>query len=322
MDNNATIQEKQKQYYENNKEIIIEKRKVYKQNNRAKILEQNKKSRERNPNRRIADSLRGRVRDLLQCKNSTQKSLDLLGCSVIYLRAWLESKFTPGMTWSNYGKWHIDHRIPCAAFNLIDPIEQRVCFHYSNLQPMWARENIIKSDNLIDIDINAEREKLTPEILTRIEELKKQEENRIIEKEEKLRDDIYLYFNHFWNYIEKQNHRDIMLAAAEPKDKIIREVIDKNKSKKLTDFYQTEEGIQNKKQAHVKRSQTMKIQKEQIRQNLVDKTCTKCKLTKIVDNFGKKSDTKDGYQPYCRQCINAIKQQIRIKNKPINEQTS
>lgn len=50
------------------------------------------------------------------------------------------------MSWSNYGKWHIDHIIPCAAFDLSDEFEQRACFHYSNLQPLWAYDNIGKSD--------------------------------------------------------------------------------------------------------------------------------------------------------------------------------
>lgn len=50
------------------------------------------------------------------------------------------------MSWSNYGDWHIDHIIPCAAFDLNDELEQKACFHYTNLQPMWAKENIQKSD--------------------------------------------------------------------------------------------------------------------------------------------------------------------------------
>jgi len=45
------------------------------------------------------------------------------------------------MTWDNYGEWHIDHETPCAAFDLTDPVQQSNCFHYSNLQPLWAEEN-------------------------------------------------------------------------------------------------------------------------------------------------------------------------------------
>jgi len=51
------------------------------------------------------------------------------------------------MTWKNYGEWHVDHIKPCAKFNLIIDKEQKRCFHYSNLQPLWAKDNIKKSDN-------------------------------------------------------------------------------------------------------------------------------------------------------------------------------
>jgi hypothetical protein len=55
-----------------------------------------------------------------------------------------EKKFKPKMSWNNYGKWHIDHIKPCCSFNLSKSEEQRKCFHYSNLQPLWAKENLSK----------------------------------------------------------------------------------------------------------------------------------------------------------------------------------
>jgi len=59
----------------------------------------------------------------------------------------LESKFTEGMTWKNYGLggWQIDHRIPCQDYDLTDIEEQRKCFHYTNLQPLWAMDNFLKN---------------------------------------------------------------------------------------------------------------------------------------------------------------------------------
>ncbi|GAI33061.1 unnamed protein product, partial [marine sediment metagenome] len=57
----------------------------------------------------------------------------------------LEKRFVKGMSWKNYGKWHIDHIKPCATFNLSEKKEQRKCFHYSNLQPLWAKENLSKN---------------------------------------------------------------------------------------------------------------------------------------------------------------------------------
>lgn len=72
------------------------------------------------------------------------RTLDLVGCSAPALRNHLESKFTEGMGWHNQGDWHIDHIVPCCSFDLSDPYQQRACFHFTNLQPLWARDNISK----------------------------------------------------------------------------------------------------------------------------------------------------------------------------------
>ena len=67
------------------------------------------------------------------------------------LKKHLEKQFQKGMTWNNYGMygWHIDHIIPCSAFNLNLESEQRKCFNYTNLQPLWAIDNIKKGDKII-----------------------------------------------------------------------------------------------------------------------------------------------------------------------------
>jgi len=74
--------------------------------------------------------------------------MELIGCSIAFLKEHLVARFQPGMSWENYGKggWDVDHARPCASFNLTDPAQQRECFHYSNLQPMWHMPNIKKSD--------------------------------------------------------------------------------------------------------------------------------------------------------------------------------
>ena len=66
------------------------------------------------------------------------------GCSASTLAAHLESKFQDGMSWDNYGEWHVDHILPMASFNLLDPIERAKANHYTNLQPLWAEENFKK----------------------------------------------------------------------------------------------------------------------------------------------------------------------------------
>ena len=79
------------------------------------------------------------------CKKPA-KTEDLLGCTVAEARAHLEAQFLPGMTWDNHGEWHIDHIRPCASFDFSDPKQQRECSHYTNLQPLWAKDNLSKSD--------------------------------------------------------------------------------------------------------------------------------------------------------------------------------
>ena len=71
----------------------------------------------------------------------------MLGADANFVREHLEKQFKPGMSWANHTKdgWHIDHKIPCASFDLTKPEEQQKCFHYTNLQPLWARENLTKS---------------------------------------------------------------------------------------------------------------------------------------------------------------------------------
>jgi hypothetical protein len=65
--------------------------------------------------------------------------------------AHIESKFKPGMTWENYGKWHVDHIIPLSSANTTGELE-KLC-HFNNLQPLWARENMRKSDKMPDINL-------------------------------------------------------------------------------------------------------------------------------------------------------------------------
>jgi len=86
-------------------------------------------------------------------KGTTKKSARteaLLGCSFFDFRRHMQAKFTDGMTWENYGQgWHADHIIPCAAFDLSKPEDQRKCFHYTNLQPLWGPDNLAKGAKFV-----------------------------------------------------------------------------------------------------------------------------------------------------------------------------
>lgn len=98
-------------------------------------------------NFQISSNLRSRIWHTIQRNSKSAKTIELLGCSIQELKLYLESQFTEGMTWENYGTWHIDHIKPCASFNLIKEEEQKQCFHYTNLQPLWAVDNLIKGAN-------------------------------------------------------------------------------------------------------------------------------------------------------------------------------
>ena len=76
------------------------------------------------------------------------KTIELLGCSIEHLKSHLSKQFVYGMTFENYGKWHIDHIIPCNFFDFRIKEDLKKCFHYSNLQPLWARDNILKGDKI------------------------------------------------------------------------------------------------------------------------------------------------------------------------------
>ena len=98
------------------------------------------------PEFRIAKNLRMRVNHALNGRAKEQSTFSLVGCGIEELKNYISSKFTNGMSWENYGKWHIDHIKPCAAFDLTDPKQQVECFHYKNLQPLWAKDNLSKGD--------------------------------------------------------------------------------------------------------------------------------------------------------------------------------
>jgi hypothetical protein len=76
--------------------------------------------------------------------NKTDKTLNILGCSIDFLKIHLEVLFQSGMTWDNYGEWHIDHIKPLSKFDLTDSNQVLIACNYNNLQPLWAIDNLRK----------------------------------------------------------------------------------------------------------------------------------------------------------------------------------
>lgn len=97
-------------------------------------------------NRKIGSCLRSRLRKALKGNVKSKSTISLLGCTIEELKKHLESKFESGMTWDNWttNGWHIDHIRPIASFDLSDPAQQKEACSYTNLQPLWAEDNLSK----------------------------------------------------------------------------------------------------------------------------------------------------------------------------------
>jgi len=122
---------------------------------RARKYESNKKKTD--INYKLAKILRDRTKTIVRKIKRNNKdfakcagTLDLLGCTIEFFKKHIESQFDEYMAWENHGfgdcKWHVDHIKPCDSFDLTNPEEQRICFHYTNLRPLWQHDNLSKSN--------------------------------------------------------------------------------------------------------------------------------------------------------------------------------
>ena len=127
--------------YNEKKEIIIK-----------QCIEYNNKKYKTDPSFRIISIQRRRIAKIIQ---STLKGtayinsrIELIGCTPLELKEYIEKQFLDGMTWNNYGlkTWHIDHIKPISKHNLTDPEDIKNAFNYKNLQPLWASDNLSKSN--------------------------------------------------------------------------------------------------------------------------------------------------------------------------------
>jgi hypothetical protein len=140
-------------YEKNNKEKLREyqrerspNRKGYRKayRNRPYVKEKERELNKTNITYRLRKGLRHRLRQVIKQKSNTLRTEDLVGCSLSFLKKHLESQFTEGMSWDNYGVWHVDHIKPCCMFNLFEESQKKECFHYTNLQPLWGEDNCKK----------------------------------------------------------------------------------------------------------------------------------------------------------------------------------
>lgn len=154
-ENSEEIKYKRKEYYKNNRDKQINSVKEYAKNNREKINKRlrvsHTKKHKKDINYTLKKLLRGRILAALKSKGvKCARTMELTGCTMEFLIKHLESLFTEGMEWNNHGLkgWHIDHKKPCSSFDLTDIEQQKVCFHWTNIQPLWWRDNLIKHNKI------------------------------------------------------------------------------------------------------------------------------------------------------------------------------
>lgn len=158
--NKEQHKKKNKEWKDKNRAHIKLKAKEYRIKNRKRIHRYNikyiKNKLKTDTAYKIKANLRSRLRKALKNNQKYGHTLELLGCSIEFLKKYLESQFKTGMTWDNYGtgwygkgmqEWNIDHIRPCCTFDLTKELEQYKCFHYTNLQPLWAKENRDKQNS-------------------------------------------------------------------------------------------------------------------------------------------------------------------------------
>ena len=148
--NKDKLTAKKKIYYEKNKDKILAYAKKWRKDNREHLNEYFTNLKKINIHRRISVNLRSRVNKAVKNNYKTGSAIRDLGCSINELKEYLESRFQAGMTWDNYGEWHIDHIVPLASFNLENREQLIKAYHYTNLQPLWARDNLSKGAKIIE----------------------------------------------------------------------------------------------------------------------------------------------------------------------------
>ena len=168
-ENKETISLKKKETYTKNKDRILSKRKEYYIKNKDSILLRRKSYcfnvedrreyfRHYNLNKKQTDVqfklgtiLRSRLCTALKRNYKAGSAVRDLGCTIPELKFYLEGQFQGGMTWENHSRtgWHIDHKIPLDFYDLTDREQLLQAIHYTNLQPMWAGDNLRKGKKLI-----------------------------------------------------------------------------------------------------------------------------------------------------------------------------
>lgn len=136
----------QRSWYYSNKDEQNKKSRDYNVKNRDRLRAYDKQKQIDEPSYKISKVLRSRLGVAIKGNQKSGSAVSDLGCTIDQLKQHLESQFLPGMTWDNWGKegWHIDHIRPLASFDLTDREQFLQACNFTNLQPLWAKDNLTK----------------------------------------------------------------------------------------------------------------------------------------------------------------------------------
>jgi hypothetical protein len=144
--NKPETKKRMEEYYKD--PINKERKRIYIEENKPKMRKIHKERYENDENYRLRAIIRARIHKALK-RNKNNSSFDYLGCDIDFLKKWLEFRFDDDMNWDNFGSyWHIDHILPVSAFDLTDKNQTSICFHWTNLQPLSADENLSKLNKI------------------------------------------------------------------------------------------------------------------------------------------------------------------------------
>lgn len=150
LDNKDKLAKHSLDYYQSNREHRLDYQRVYNQSNKDKIREYKREWKRKryasDPVFALSVNCRRRIQKALKGFSKESTTAEILGCTWEHLMHHLESQFTAGMSWDNQGEWHVDHIIPLASENTAEG-KVALC-HYTNLQPLWAHENLAKGARL------------------------------------------------------------------------------------------------------------------------------------------------------------------------------
>lgn len=152
IENHTRVLTNKKKYYQKNKSAILTNRKKWINNNKSKYLEYMRSYKNNREQQdvcfKISRRLRNRLKDAIKNNQKSGSAVSDLGCSIVQFKAYLETKFQSGMSWNNWSLsgWHIDHVRPLSSFDLSNPEQVKRACHYTNLQPLWAKDNLMKGD--------------------------------------------------------------------------------------------------------------------------------------------------------------------------------